>query len=223
MTVRSYKVRAGRLGPDRAADLERLWPAYGVTVGDPLLLSDLFGRSAPVVLEIGSGMGETTVTMAAADPARDVLAVEVHVPGLAALVARVEAARLTNVRVAHGDAVELLAGLPVGSLDEVRVFFPDPWPKPKHHKRRLVSPAFAVLVASRLRPGGLLHAATDWEPYAAGALAVLHASEDFLVEGYAKRPAWRPVTRFEARAVAQGRPSYDLLAFRRPLGAVLQG
>ena len=213
--MRSFKVRAGRLGPERSADLDRLWAAYGRLVGDPIALPELFGRVAPVVLEIGSGMGETTVAMAAADPDRDLLAVEVHVPGLAALVARIEAAGVTNVRVERGDAVALLAGLPERSLDEVRVYFPDPWPKVKHHKRRLVSSTFVELVAERLRPGGLLHVATDWPAYAEAALAVLTASADFTVDGFAARPGWRPVTRFEARGALEGRPSRDLLAVRR--------
>ena len=215
MTVRSYKVRAGRLGPDRAADLERLWSAYGLLVGEPLDLSALFGRQAPVVLEIGSGMGETTVAMAAADPGRDLLAVEVHVPGLAALVSRIEAAGLSNVRVARGDAVALLTGLPSGCLDEVRIYFPDPWPKVKHHKRRLMAAPFLELVAGRLRPGGLLHLATDWASYAETALAALTGSADFAIDGVRPRPDWRPVTRFEARGAEAGRPSCDLLAVRR--------
>ena len=215
MTVRSFKVRAGRLGPERSADLDRLWAAYGWLVGEPVDLAAVFGRVAPVVLEIGSGMGETTVAMAAADPDRDLLAVEVHVPGLAALVSRIEAAGLTNVRVARGDAVALLTGLPERSLDEVRVFFPDPWPKVKHHKRRLVSPGFVALVAQRLRPGGLLHVATDWSAYAEAALEVLTASPDFTLDGFSPRPVWRPVTRFEARGAFEGRPSRDLLAVRR--------
>ena len=219
MTVRSFKLRAGRLGPERTADLDRLWTAYGRLVGEPggptLDLAALFGRVAPVVLEIGTGMGETTVAMAAADPVRDLLAVEVHVPGLAAIVARIEAAGLTNVRVARGDAVTLLASLPEAGLDEVRVFFPDPWPKVKHHKRRLVSPAFLTLVAQRLRPGGLLHVATDWSAYAEAALTALTASAEFSIDGFAARPDWRPVTRFEARGASEGRPSRDLLAVSR--------
>lgn len=215
MTVRSFKLRAGRLGPERTADLDRLWASYGRLVEEPVDLPGWFGRVAPVVLEIGTGMGETTVAMAAADPDRDLLAVEVHVPGLAALVSRIEAAGLTNVRVARGDAVALLAGLPERSLDEVRVYFPDPWPKVKHHKRRLVSPAFVELVAQRLRPGGVLHVATDWQSYAEAALAALTASAAFTVDGFTARPDRRPVTRFEARGAAEGRPSRDLLAVRR--------
>ena len=215
MTVRSFKVRAGRLGPERSADLDRLWAAYGLLVGEPVRLPELFGRVAPLVLEIGSGMGETTVAMAGADPDRDLLAVEVHVPGLAALVSRIEGAGLGNVRVARGDAVTLLGDLPLGGLDEVRVYFPDPWPKAKHHKRRLVCPAFVALVAQRLRPGGLRHVATDWSSYAEAALQVLTASTEFTLDGFSPRPAWRPVTRFEARGALEGRPSYDLLATRR--------
>jgi tRNA (guanine-N7-)-methyltransferase len=180
-------------------------------------LAELFGRRAPVVVEIGSGMGDATARLAAADPDRDVLAVDVHTPGLGNLVKLVDAAGLCNVRVADGDAVVLLrAMLAPGSLDEVRAFFPDPWPKARHAKRRLVTPAFADLVASRLACGGRLHFATDWEPYAAAVRSVLAAHPAFVVvEDTATRSGARPVTRFERQALAAGRRVADIVAIRR--------
>jgi tRNA (guanine-N7-)-methyltransferase len=162
--VRTYKTRRGRVTASQSDALQRLWPQYGVEVhGRPLDLPALFGRSAPVVLEIGFGMGETTARVAAEDPERDVLAVDVHTPGMGNLLKLVEAAALTNVRVADGDALVLLhERITPGTLAEVRAFFPDPWPKARHAKRRLVTTSFCDLVASRLSPGGRLHVATDW-------------------------------------------------------------
>jgi tRNA (guanine-N7-)-methyltransferase len=213
--IASFKVRRGRMGPAQQQALARLRPGLGVDVdGAPLDVAALFGRTAPLVLEVGSGTGEVTAALAAADPDRDVLAVEVHTPGVSNLMLLAEQQGLTNVRVAEGDAVVLLRDmLGSGSLDEVRVLFPDPWPKPKHRKRRLVQPGFAALVASRLRPGGRLHVATDWPPYAEQVLTVLAASPD-LDGGPVPRPD-RPVTRFEARALADGRPVVDVVAVRQ--------
>ena len=169
------------------------------------------------MLEIGSGMGEATAAMAAADPGSDVLAVEVHTPGVAALLRRIDDAGLTNLRVVEADAVLLLRG-PLGTwpFDEVRVYFPDPWPKARHHKRRLVSTAFADLLADRLRPGGVLHVATDWADYADAAEEVLRAHPAFTVTRLDERPAHRPTTRFEARGNDAGRASHDLVAVRGP-------
>lgn len=167
------------------------------------------------MLEVGFGMGETTVAMAAADPGRDVLAVDVHTPGVGKLLRSLEQHELGNVRVVEGDALHVLEVMLVGVvLDEVRVYFPDPWPKARHAKRRLVSPMFCDLVAARLRPGGVLHVATDWRPYADMALHVLREHQDFEVDGLTQRPGHRPLTRFERRGLAAGRPSYDLLARR---------
>ena len=213
--LRSYRHRRGRLGATTAEALERLGDLLVPVDGSPLDLAALFGRTAPVVLEIGSGMGEATAVMAAADPGRDVLAVDVHVQGLGRLLRRAEDARLTNIRVADGDAVVLLRDmLPAASLDEVRVYFPDPWPKARHAKRRLVQAPFLDLVASRLRRGGVLHCATDWAPYAEQMHELLraHPSYDVLHEG--PRPAHRPVTRFEQRGLDAGRASYDVMADR---------
>ncbi len=211
--VRTFKVRR-RVTSGQADALARLLPVHGVDPARPLEPAEVFGRVAPLVLEIGSGMGEATATMAAADPDRDVLAVEVHTPGLGTLLRRIEDAGLTNVRVLEADAREVLTDLLApGSLDEVRVFFPDPWPKARHAKRRLVTDGFASLVASRLRPGGRLHVATDWASYAAQVEQVLAASEEYDV--VARDRGARPVTRFEQRGLDAGRSPYDVVARRR--------
>ena len=211
--VRTYKVRR-RVTTGQAEALTRLLPAYGVEPGRPFDPVEVFGREAPLVLEIGSGMGEATAAMARADPARDVLAVEVHTPGLGNLLRLVEAAGLRNVRVLEADAREVLRTLLApGSLDEVRVFFPDPWPKARHTKRRLVTAEFADLVAERLRPGGRLHVATDWADYAAQAGSVLeqHPAYDVV----SRERGDRPPTRFEERGLDAGRTSHDVVAQRR--------
>lgn len=209
--VRTYKRRAGRVTAGQADALARLWPTYGVTVdGNPLDFAALFGRRAPVVLEIGFGMGEATAEMAQAQPDRDLLAVDVHTPGQGALLRQVEHRGLTNVRVGDGDAMVLLRDMvPPASLAEVRLFFPDPWPKQRHAKRRLVSQAFADLMADRLEPGGRLHIATDWPAYAAQVLSVLEAHPTLTVDAGVP---WRPRTRFEEQGSAAGRPSYDVIA-----------
>jgi len=201
---------------------ERQWPALGRDITSlppgPLDLDEWFGRSAPVMLEIGSGMGETTAALAGAAPEINYVAVDVYQPGLAQLMMRAETAGLTNLRVLRGDAVVLLEQhLPDQSLSGVRIYYPDPWPKKKHHKRRLVQPSLVSVVASRLVPGGTLHLATDWEHYAEHMLEVcsaephlrnLHADEP---GGWAPRPVWRPLTKFESRAEEVGRISRDLI------------
>ena len=177
-----------------------------------------FGRSAPLVLEIGSGMGESTAALAAAAPERDHLAVEVFEPGLAQLLMRVEEEGLTNIALLRGDALALLREcVPAGSLDAVRIFFPDPWPKRRHRKRRLVQPDVVALVASRLTVGGTVHLATDWADYADQMRTVCDAEpqlENCSAQGWLDRPDWRPVTKFERRAVEEGRDVRDLL-YRR--------
>ncbi|WP_240742242.1 tRNA (guanosine(46)-N7)-methyltransferase TrmB [Micromonospora zingiberis] len=199
--------------------LQQLWPRYGLRVSDatPFDPAALFGRRAPLVVEIGSGMGDTTAEMAAADPDRDYLAVEVHTPGIANLLDLVDRRELGNVRIAEGDAVELMKGLPPDSLDAVHVFFPDPWPKSRHHKRRLIQPTHVALLRSRLAVGGTLHCATDWAEYAEAMRATLDADPGLVNQhdGYAPRPAHRPVTRFERRALRAGRPVADLIYSRR--------
>ena len=203
--VRSYKLRRGRLGPASVQALDRLRDRY--------LPGDLPRPGRPLVVEIGSGMGEAAVACALAEPGTDLLAVEVHTPGVAALVRRIEEAGLTNVRVVEGDAVDVLHGLPAGSVSDVRLWFPDPWPKSRHAKRRFVQPATVELVAGRLAPGGRWHLASDWPEYVEHALPLLALRFDAAVVA---RPAGRPVTRFEARAVAAGRPTQDVLAVLRP-------
>ena len=212
---------------------ERAWDTYWEKMGNdvkslpegPLDFDSWFGRSAPVLLEIGSGMGETTSQLVAAAPELNYVAAEVYKPGLAQLLLRAEhLGGLDNLRVLRGDAVDLLTDhIAPASLHGVRIFFPDPWPKKKHHKRRLVQPEFVALLASRLEPGGVLHLATDWENYAEQMMAVCsaepkldnpHADEP---GGWAPRPEWRPVTKFEQRAVEEGRISHDLMFLRNTL------
>lgn len=211
--LQTFKVRRGRITTGQGDALARLWPAYGLRVdGSPVDLPRLFGRHAPVVLDIGSGMGEATALAAAAEPERDVLAVEVHTPGLAALLRRVEEHGLTNVRAADGDARVLLGEmLAPGSLDEVRVWFPDPWPKARHAKRRLLTPGFLDLLATRVRLGGLLSVATDWAPYAEDTDRLLGKHPQWAVVSR-ERPATRPVTKFELQGRRAGRPAVDLVA-----------
>ncbi|NUU17304.1 tRNA (guanosine(46)-N7)-methyltransferase TrmB [Cellulomonas humilata] len=226
--LRTFHPRRAPLSQEREDALRTLWPRYGFSVHDAgspapqlpdgaLDTVTLFGRSAPVVLEIGSGMGETTAAMAAADPSRDYLAVEAHLPGVANLLVLIDRAGLTNVRIAHGDALDLVrTTLPEQSLDAVHVFFPDPWPKAKHHKRRLVQPAHVGLLLSRLRVGGTLHCATDWVDYADAMLEVLTAdpSLENTVDAFVPRPPYRPVTKFERRGLDLGHEVRDLV-FRR--------
>ncbi|MFE7870735.1 tRNA (guanosine(46)-N7)-methyltransferase TrmB [Micromonospora humida] len=200
--------------------LARLQPAYGIEIADldgPVDPAGFFGRGAPVVLEIGSGMGDATAAMAAADPDRDYLAVEVHTPGIANLLDLVQRHGLGNVRVAEGDALDLVRAMPERCLDAVHVFFPDPWPKSRHHKRRIIQPEHVALLRSRLAGGGTLHCATDWAEYAESMRSTLTADPE-LVDvhgGYAPRPAHRPVTKFERRALTAGRDVFDLVHRRR--------
>jgi tRNA (guanine-N7-)-methyltransferase len=212
--VRTYKRRAGRVTATQRAALDAWWSTYGLPVdGRPLDQGTVFGRTAPWVLEIGFGMGEATAALAAEQPAYDVLAVDVHTPGQGQLLALLDANGLTNVRVMDGDATVVLREmLTTASLTAVRVFFPDPWPKARHVKRRLVDLAFAELVADRLVDGGLLHVATDVPAYA-------QQVRDVLVRAPQLEPVdppARPTTRFERRAVAADRPSVDLAARRVP-------
>ena len=205
------------MGATTGAALDRLGVLLVPITSESLDVPDLFGRTAPLVVEIGCGMGEATAAMAAADPDRNVLAVDVHVQGLGRLLRRIEEQELTNVRVAEGDAVVLLRQmLPPGSVDEVRVFFPDPWPKARHAKRRLVQRPFVELVADRLRRGGRLHVATDWPPYAKDIRDLLANHPAYEVQHEGARPPHRPITRFEQRGHDAGRPSFDLVAATRP-------
>jgi tRNA (guanine-N7-)-methyltransferase len=201
--------------------LQRLWPKWGFDIdgGRRLDLAELFGNDNPVVLEIGFGMGEATAQMAAADPGTDILAVDVHTPGQGNLLNLADTSGLSNIRVGNGDAIILLREmLGPDSLDGLRVYFPDPWPKKRHHKRRLIQPDFLTLAAFRLKPGAIVHCATDWEPYAQQMLEVLTAHPDYENTqpdgGFAPRPQFRPLTRFEGQGLDKGHVVNDLL-FRR--------
>ncbi|NQU36193.1 MAG: tRNA (guanosine(46)-N7)-methyltransferase TrmB [Actinobacteria bacterium] len=222
-TIRSFNARRGRVRSGTAEVLERLWPAWGVDVAEDFTLASLFPDlnaaviNADVVLEIGCGMGETTLAMAAAEPRRPLLAVDVHTPGLGAILRGCESEGLTNVRVVRGDAVALLVDrISVASLSEIRIFFPDPWPKLRHKKRRLIQPDFVRLAASRLRVGGQIHCATDWSEYALQMLDVMSAEPGLRNEfqGFAPRPATRPTTRFEAKGLEKGHSIADLIFVR---------
>ncbi len=218
-SIRSYVLRQGRVTAAQASAVERLLPVYGIAFSPaPLDLEQAFGRRAPKILEIGFGMGETTAAIAAAHPECDYLGIEVHTPGVGALLRRVDALGLTNVRVIQHDAVEVVERMIApGALDGVHVFFPDPWPKKRHHKRRLLQPGFVHLLATRMKPGAYLHAATDWEDYAAQMLEVLSA-EPLLANtatGFAPRPDSRPLTKFETRGARLGHGVWDLVFRRR--------
>ena len=217
-TVVSFVNRGGRMTVGQTRAWDRLWVALGRDVTSlppgPLDVAAWFGREAPVLLEIGPGMGETTAALAEASPEVSHVAVDVFQAGLAQLMMRVEAMGIGNLRLLRGDAVVLLERhIPAGSLHGVRIFYPDPWPKKKHHKRRLVQPGFMALVASRLEPGGRVHLATDWAGYADQMLEVCSAEPLLrnLHDGWAPRPSWRPRTKFESRAEEQGRISRDLI------------
>jgi tRNA (guanine-N7-)-methyltransferase len=220
--IRTFHARRNRITPTQASALARYRDPWLLPADGQLLdLPWIFGNTHPVVLEIGFGMGDATAQMAEQEPAVNVLAVDVHTPGVGQLLDHVGRRTLTNVRVIQGDAVEVVgAMLPASCLAGARIFFPDPWPKARHHKRRLVQPAFVSLLASRLRPGGYLHCATDWEPYGEQMLQVV-ADEPALHNdhgGYAPRPQSRPVTRFEERGLARGHRVVDVFA-TRTLGA----
>lgn len=206
------------MSPAQQRALDELLPRYGVHYeASPVDLDAVFGRRAPRVLEIGCGMGETTAAIAAARPGEDFLGVEVHAPGVGSLLLRIEAAGLSNLRVIRHDAVDVVAHMiGAGSLAGIHVFFPDPWPKKRHHKRRLLQPGFVHALAERLQPGGYLHVATDWEDYAQQVLATLEAEALFAntAAGFAARPAYRPLTKFEARGMKLGHGVWDLV-FRR--------
>ncbi len=193
-------------------------PRFGLPYSpEPLDLPGVYGRAAPLVVEVGSGMGETTARIAAENPGTDYLAIEVHAPGVGSLLKQVQEAGLSNLRVVQHDAVEVLRDMIApATLAGIHIFFPDPWPKKRHHKRRLLQPAFVRLAAERLAPRGLLHVATDWQEYADHALAVLSA-EPLLrnsAADYAPRPAWRPETKFERRGLRLGHGVYDLVFHR---------
>lgn len=216
--IRSYVLRQGRVSHAQARAHQDLLPRFGIAFSNqPLDLEGAFGRAAPKILEIGFGMGETTAEIAAAHPEWDFLGIEVHTPGVGSLLKQIGERGLANLRLIQHDAVEVLRGMIApASLDGVHIFFPDPWPKKRHHKRRLVQPDFVALLASRLRAGGYVHLATDWAEYAEQMLAVLSAEPllENAADGYAPRPDYRPQTKFETRGLKLGHGVWDIV-FRK--------
>ncbi|PAU62983.1 tRNA (guanosine(46)-N7)-methyltransferase TrmB [Pseudomonas indica] len=216
-TIKSFVMRAGRMTEGQQRGLEQGWPKYGLALEDGLRDFDqVFGRQAPRTFEIGFGMGHSTLEMAAAAPEQDFIGVEVHKPGVGALLSGMQAQGLTNIRVYSCDALEVLRHCVAdASLDRVLLFFPDPWHKKRHHKRRIVQPAFAELVRQKLKIGGVLHMATDWEPYAEHMLEVMQAAPGYrnlAQDGrFVPRPDDRPMTKFERRGERLGHGVWDLL------------
>jgi tRNA (guanine-N7-)-methyltransferase len=217
--LRSFVLRAGRLGTGQQRALADLGPLYVLPYQrQPLDLDAVFGRQAPRVLEIGFGMGDATAQVAAAQPGTDFIGIEVHEPGVGAMLKHIGTLPLRNVRLLQHDAVEVLADMiPPGALAGVHIWFPDPWHKKRHNKRRLIQPAFVAALTTRLAPGAYLHCATDWQPYAEQMLDVLEGEPALIntaTAGYAVKPAWRPLTKFEHRGLQLGHGVWDLL-FRR--------
>ncbi|OVZ65203.1 tRNA (guanosine(46)-N7)-methyltransferase TrmB [Pigmentiphaga sp. NML030171] len=217
--IRSFVHRRGHITLSQKEALETLMDTWSLPYTDRhISFAQVFGREAPTVLEIGFGMGETTEKIALAQPERNFLGVEVFNAGVGAMLRRIEDSALRNVRIIQHDAVEVMRDMiPPASLAGVHIYFPDPWPKKRHHKRRLIQPAFVELLASRLAPGAYLHCATDWQPYAEQMLEVLSGEPQLCntCEGYAERPAWRPQTKFETRGLRLGHGVWDLI-FERP-------
>jgi len=218
--VRSFVLRAGRLTEGQKRALEELWPEFGVEEGEGELdLALLFGNRNPVILEIGFGNGDATWQMARDQPDENFLGAEVHKPGVGHLLLKIEEHEIGNLRIACADAVELLQQrIADHSLAGVRIYFPDPWPKKRHHKRRIVQPRFISLLAAKMRESGILHLATDWEPYAEYMLEVMGSCEEFESLSPAgdtcPRPEWRPETKYERRGERLGHSVFDLV-YRR--------
>jgi tRNA (guanine-N7-)-methyltransferase len=214
-TVKSFVLRQGRVSNAQQRAWDTLFPRFGVAFSDSLLdARSVFGRSAPLIVEIGSGMGETSITIAKAHPENDYVAIEVHLPGVGSLLKSIDEEGLTNLRVIRHDAVDVLEKMiPDGSLAGLHVFFPDPWPKKRHNKRRIIQPPLVALMARKLAPGGYIHLATDWQAYAEHMLEVLSAepSLENSAKDYAPRPAYRPQTKFEARGLKLGHGVWDLV------------
>ena len=213
--IRSFVLRQGRVSNAQQRAHETLLPAYGIPYAPQLIdLDAIYGRSAPKILEIGFGMGETTATIATAHPENDYLGIEVHTPGVGSLLKEIGERNLANVRIVQHDAVEVLQHMIApGTLDGAHIFFPDPWPKKRHHKRRLIQPPLVALLASRLKPGAYLHSATDWQEYAEQILDVF-AHEPLLkntADGFAPRPDYRPQTKFETRGLKLGHGVWDII------------
>lgn len=217
-TIRSFVLRQGRISNAQRRACENLLPKYGIPFNENLLdLDQVFDRQAPKILEIGFGMGESTAAIAQSHPENDYLGIEVHTPGVGSLLNQIEQLELMNLRIIQHDAVAVLQYmLPAACLNGIHIFFPDPWPKARHHKRRLIQPALIARLCQHLKPGGYIHAATDWEDYAVQILQVLQ-SEPLLsntAADYAPRPEYRPLTKFEQRGLKLGHAVWDLIFVR---------
>jgi tRNA (guanine-N7-)-methyltransferase len=222
--IRSFVLRQGRVSPAQQRSLETLMPRYGIPYAPQTLdMSQAFGRVAPKILEIGFGMGEPTAQIALAHPQNDYLALEVHPPGVGSLLKQIDAQAIHNIRIIQHDAVEVLRDMIADeALDGVHIFFPDPWHKARHNKRRLIQSPFIAKLVQKIKPGGYLHVATDWQDYAEQVLAVLSAEPQLQnsTTGYAERPDYRPLTKFEQRGLKLGHGVWDLI-FTRRYGTVL--
>lgn len=220
--IKSFVLRQGRLTKGQEQALQTGWPQFGIEVSSDLLdFTALFGNTAPVTLEIGFGNGESLAEMALAAPERNFLGIEVHTPGVGHLLHLVQKHQLTNVRVMNTDAVEIIQQrIPEASLNRVQIYFPDPWHKKRHNKRRIIQAEFVSLLATRLQHGGLLHLATDWQDYAEAMAEVMQATPEFQTanpsgEAFSPRPEFRPLTKFEQRGVRLGHGVWDLLFLKK--------
>lgn len=217
MTIRSFVLRQGRMTPGQERAFNTHWPHYGVALeeGKALDAETLFGDARELVVEIGFGNGETLVKMAAAAPEKGFIGIEVHRPGVGHALLTIAQAGVENLRLIRHDAVEVLREhIPDGALSRVQVYFPDPWPKARHHKRRIIQQPFTDLIHTKLRPGGELHCATDWENYAEWMRDVFVGDAKWVnlgnEDGFAPRPSWRPLTKFERRGINKGHGVWDL-------------
>ena len=218
--IRSFVRREGRMTPSQQRAMDELWPLFGVEAdGRPIDFAALFGREAPVVVEVGFGNGEAMLHMATLHPEWNFLGIEVHRPGVGGLMIRLQEQGLTNVRLVAEDAVEIIKGqIAEGSVDKFLLFFPDPWHKKRHHKRRIVQPEFVQLLRGKLKSHGEFHMATDWQPYAEHMRTVMEAAEGFVNKAgmgeYSVAPDYRPVTKFERRGLRLGHGVWDLIYIR---------
>lgn len=216
-TIRSFVKREGKITTGQQNAIDELWPTHGVDLNDQQIDFDqLFGRQAPVVMEIGFGNGLSLADMAEKTPELNFFGVEVHRPGVGSLLVQVRERQLNNVRVSGEDAVEVLKQVPENSLDRMQIFFPDPWHKKRHHKRRLIQSAFVEEVVKRLKPNGILHVATDWENYAEHVMEVLQANTDLqnqsqTDDGFSPKLDYRPETKYERRGLNLGHGVWDLV------------
>lgn len=216
--IRSYTLRQGHLSQAQRRGIQRLYPKYGLPYQNQIIdLATVFQRTAPFIIEIGFGMGDATVQIAQTRTTDNFLGIEVHSPGVGSLLNKIEATNTTNIRIIQHDAVEVLQSMIApNSVAGVHIFFPDPWPKARHHKRRLIQPTFVKLISSRLQLGGYVHCATDWENYAQQMLEVFNAEPQLqnMCTGYAPRPDYRPLTKFEQRGLRLGHGVWDLIFTR---------